>query len=85
MSRDPLVRGALVGWRRSDSDNGAVLRLQVARTSADFREHSYDRIEIALNDRQLRSFTRDMVRAAQDRHIRLFARRSLLNRLLGRR
>jgi hypothetical protein len=78
---DPVVRGALVGWRQSQSEHGAVLRLQVARSAADVRDRSWDKVEIALNERQLRSFARDLVRAAHERDLRLFARRPLWERM----
>lgn len=81
---DPLVRGALVGWRQATSEHGAVLRLQVARSVADARERSFDKIEIALNDRQLRSFARDLVRTARQRDLKLFARRTLWERVHDR-
>jgi hypothetical protein len=80
----PVVRGALAGWRQSPSEHGTVLRLQVARTVDDARNKSFDKVEIALNERQLRSFTRDLVRVAAERDIRLFSRRSLWARLQGR-
>ena len=82
---EPRVRGALVGWRQSRSEHGAVLRLQVARSAEDFHARSLDKVELALNDRQLRSLARDLIRAAQGRDLHpLFARRTLWARVQRR-
>lgn len=65
------IIGALAGWKRDKSENGTVITLQVAQNSSAFSEKSFDLVAIALNDRQLRSFTRDLQRAAADRKIKL--------------
>ena len=81
MNKDPQVRGALVGWQRTDSAHGAVLRLQVARSSAEYRQRDWETVEVALNERQLRSLARDLARATRDRNIPLFAPTGLWGRL----
>ncbi len=88
MAEELLFSGALVGWRQEKSDHGMVLRLQVARSLDDYRERGLDRIDLALNDRQLRSLTRDLVRMSDSRDLSLFAPNGMLQRLrrrLGRR
>jgi hypothetical protein len=81
MQEDVRVRGALVGWRRTNSTYGVVLRLKVARTAADYRERNLESVEVALNERQLRSFARDLARATHDRNIHLFPPMGLWGRL----
>lgn len=78
--------GALVGWRRSESEHGIVLLMQLAATGDDARNLDFDRVTLALNDRQLRSLARDLQRAADQRGLDLWGRRkrSLLSRILAR-
>lgn len=78
------IIGALAGWKRSKSENGTVITLQVARNSSAFDEKSFDVVAIALNDRQLRSFVRDLQRAAVDRQIELWGKPKRLTRLASR-
>ena len=66
--------GALIGWRRVESEHGIVLRLQVARTADDVWTNRWETLDLALNDRQLRSLTRDLMRAATARKLDLFSR-----------
>ena len=73
--RKPLSRGALVGWRRQGTETGCLVTLQVASSADDFVSQSFDRVELALNDRQLRSLARDLARAAEERGLQLRARR----------
>ncbi len=68
------VRGALAGWRRASTDHGCLLKLQVAPTVADFSAKQFDTVEIALNDRQLRSLARDLARAASGRGVELHSK-----------
>jgi hypothetical protein len=72
----------LVGWRRTPARSGIVLSLQLVRSVADFREHRFERLAIALNDRQLRSLARDLQRAAAARGLDLFAQPTGWRRLL---
>lgn len=75
------IIGALAGWKRDKSENGTIITFQVARNSAAFDEKSFDMVAIALNDRQLRSFTRDLQRAAADRQIKLWGKPKRFTRL----
>ena len=75
----PIGRGgALIGWRRAESDHGIVVRLQIAASADDVRNQRWETIDLALNDRQLRSLTRDLMRAAKQRGLDLFAPKSRL-------
>ncbi|MBO9603697.1 MAG: hypothetical protein J7496_14435 [Novosphingobium sp.] len=71
-----IARGALAGWRRTPSGHGIVLTLQVAESVAAFERKEFDRVELALNDRQLRSLARDLERAARSRGMDLRAPRA---------
>ncbi|WP_336972323.1 hypothetical protein [Sphingobium aromaticiconvertens] len=77
------IVGALAGWKRDKSENGTVITLQVARDSSAFDEKSFDLVAIALNDRQLRSFARDLQRAAEDRQIKLWGKQKRFTRLVS--
>lgn len=77
-----LARGALGGWKRSPSEHGIRLTLQVAPSVEEFHERRFGHVEIALNDRQLRSLTRDLMRASRERDLTLFARRPWWRKLL---
>ena len=70
------LSGALVGWKRTNSLNGIVLTVQLARTQTALAEQNLDNISLAMNDRQLRSLARDLQRAARDRGIDLWAKPS---------
>lgn len=69
------VRGALAGWKRSVTDHGVVVTVQVATTPERFQARDFDEVQLALNDRQLRSFARDLARAARERGMELAAPR----------
>ncbi|MEG8018032.1 hypothetical protein C8J46_10226 [Sphingomonas sp. PP-F2F-A104-K0414] len=69
------VTGALVGWKRVPSSNGIMLTIQVAGTAADYAAGRLTRVSVALNDRQLRSLTRDLGRASTSRGLDLRAPR----------
>jgi hypothetical protein len=69
------LRGALAGWRRHSTEHGCMLIMQVAGSAEDFSSKQFDKVEIALNDRQLRSLTRDLMRASSERGIQLWAER----------
>jgi len=65
------ISGALVGWARQSSRHGIVMTLQVVHSAADYRDHRYHKVSVALNDRQLRSLARDLARAARARGLSL--------------
>ena len=69
------VTGALAGWRRTRARHGIVLSLQVATSADDRVQERLGRVDLALNERQLRSLARDLVRAAEERDIQVFARK----------
>ena len=66
---------ALVGWKRTSTRNGIVLTLQLTETRANFASCEFEKVSVALNERQLRSLARDLTRAAEERGITLFARK----------
>lgn len=72
MHRQPIV-GALIGWKREQSEHGIVISFQLITPEAAAHDGGCDRVSLALNDRQLRSLTRDLQRAAAERGIRLWA------------
>lgn len=75
--RDPAqleISGALIGWERLSTRNGVIMNLQLVETSAQYKDKAYHRVAMALNDRQLRSLARDLIRAAKRRGIDLGAR-----------
>jgi len=74
----------LVGWKRTETEHGCVLTLQLARTGSDFAEQKHLRTTFVMNERQLRSFARDLTRAANERGIELFSRPPWWRRLLRR-
>lgn len=84
----PRTPAIVAGWRREQSANGIVLTMQIAFTRQQADKRNWEKLPLVLNDRQLRSLTRDLTRAAQERGIRLFATapwwRRLLTRLFGR-
>lgn len=65
---------SLIGWKRQRTLNGIVLTMQLVRTVEDVRTGQIAEMNIALNDRQLRSLARDLTRAAGERGIELFYR-----------
>ncbi|PAX06326.1 hypothetical protein [Sphingomonas lenta] len=66
--------GALAGWKRSEVEHGVVLALQLVRSADAYRERDFDVVEVTMNDRQLRSLARDLIRAAHARGLDLHAR-----------
>ena len=76
------VSGALAGWRRTRTSHGIVLSLQVAASAEDVRSNTLGRVDLALNDRQLRSLAPDLVRATEQRDMEVFARAPWWQRLL---
>jgi hypothetical protein len=65
------VIGALVGWKWEPTESGVIVRLQVAESRDAYAERRFDMVDIALNERQLRSLARDLTRAAEQRGIAL--------------
>lgn len=65
----------LSGWKRTRTAHGIVLTLQLIDSPADFAAQRFEKVNVAMNDRQLRSFARDITRAAQDRGLDLFAKK----------
>jgi len=76
------ITGGLVGWKRIDAAHGCVLVLQIAAERSQFYDGKAQQVSVVLNDRQLRSFTRDLQRAATKRNLQLWAKPNLLRRLL---
>jgi hypothetical protein len=77
------LTGGLVGWHRIDTQNGCILVLQLAQRREEFYNGNAQQISFALNDRQLRSLTRDLHRAADKRNLKLWAKPSIWKRMLG--
>jgi hypothetical protein len=75
MSDSPALLGALAGWRRTGTDSGCVLELQLVASKQDFEARNFIRVDMALNDRQLRSLARDLARAAEERGVRLWGKK----------
>ena len=71
---DEGARG-VAGWRRFDGEHGIVLRIQVFANARAFAEERLERVDLVLNDRQLRSLARDLARAAEQRGLDLRAKR----------
>lgn len=69
------MAAALIGWKRSLSDHGIILSLQLASSREDAQNREFDSVSLALNDRQLRSLARDLQRAADERGLKLWANR----------
>lgn len=68
---DRRIVGALIGWKRRPTQNGIILMLQVLTPGAFALRGDFDNVTVVLNDRQLRSFARDLQRAAMSRGISL--------------
>jgi hypothetical protein len=77
------IIGALAGWKHEPSGGGLKLTLQIAESAKDFEEKAFQQIIVALNTRQLRSFARDIVRAAESQDIPLFARKKGIMQRIG--
>jgi hypothetical protein len=70
------VTGPLIGWRREPSDHGIILVLQVVENREQARRKDFTHVNLALNDRQLRSLTRDLIRASESRGLSLASKPS---------
>lgn len=64
MPSKSIMTGALVGWTRHAAEHGIILSLRLVRSRQDYQEERFHNVSIALNDRQLRSLTRDLMRSA---------------------
>lgn len=71
-----LTTGALAGWSRHETRHGIVMTLQIATSAEAFHQRQFDEVNVVLNERQLRSFARDLARSAKTRGIELTAKRS---------
>jgi len=78
------ISGALIGWARHSSRHGVVMTLQIVQNAAEYQDHRYHRVSMALNDRQLRSLARDLARAARGRGISLRSKPPLRKRIWQR-
>lgn len=85
MAEPDLIAGALAGWQRDMTHYGCVLTLQIAQSQDEFADREFQRVIVALNDRQLRSLARDLERAAERRGIKLWGKPRGLARLFRRR
>jgi hypothetical protein len=81
--RSDLVaaRGALVGWKRLSADQSCLLTLQVANSAKAYREREFDLVELALNQRQLRSLARDLCRAAGEQGVPVWGKPNFWERV----
>lgn len=66
---------ALAGWKRIHGEHGIVLTLQLVDSVEQYQARDFERVEVALNDRQLRSLARDLARAARTRGVELYPKR----------
>jgi hypothetical protein len=66
-----VATGALVGWERNPAAYGIILRMQILTTRDDEGFSNFVEVQVALNDRQLRSLARDLRRAADERGLQL--------------
>lgn len=64
--------GALVAWEHEPTEHGVALTMRVARTVAEFRAVEGPQVNVILNDRQLREFAIDIVKAATERGIEFY-------------
>lgn len=62
----PVELGALIGWTRQRSLNGNVLKLQCARSVAAAKAGDVTECFLALNVRQLRALSQDLLHAADE-------------------
>jgi hypothetical protein len=80
--RSNTIVGALVGWKREPSQNGMIISLQVLDPQTKVEDKQFQRVSLALNDRQLRSLARDLQRAADERGLTLWGGSKLRSRYL---
>lgn len=79
--RQEYISGALIDWERRSSDHGIIITLHVAEAGMRGGHH---RISTALNDRQLRALTRDLIRASRARGLSIESRIPLRTRIWRR-
>lgn len=66
---------AVAGWSRHHGEHGIMLRMQLVDSVAGHRRREFEKVDLVLNDRQLRSLARDLARAAEARGLDLRAKR----------
>ncbi|MCW2336618.1 hypothetical protein M2337_000851 [Sphingobium sp. B2D3A] len=79
--RQEYISGALIDWERRGADHGVILTLHIAESGMRGGHH---RVSTALNDRQLRALTRDLMRAARARGLSIESRTPLRTRIWRR-
>ena len=79
--RQEHISGALIDWERRGSDHGIIVTLHVAEAGMRGGHH---RLSVALNDRQLRALTRDLMRASRARGLSVESRTPFRTRLWRR-
>ena len=52
-----------------------MLELQLVASKEDFEARNFIRVDMVLNDRQLRSLARDLARAAEERGVQLWGKK----------
>jgi hypothetical protein len=72
--------GALVSWKLQSTQNGCVLTLQLVASVQDFKNRKFRIARLTMNDRQLQSFARDIIRATDRRGVKIQAPPSLWER-----
>ena len=65
-THDPVMLGALLGWKRIPIGTGAVVRVQVTRSLRRDHEDFVDEYDVALTANQLRILGEDLIRAADE-------------------
>ena len=75
------ISGALLEWERRGSTHGVIVTLHIAESGMGGGFHS---VSMALNDRQLRAFTRDLNKASRARGIVVEIPKPLRTRLWNR-
>lgn len=67
---DGETDGMLVDWNHQQSDRGIILSARVLGTDRNHESRFGALLRLTLNDRQLRAFTIDLVKASMMRGIR---------------
>lgn len=83
MARTGSIVGALAGWRRQMTPRGCIFKLEITDSAAPCDEGDFHHVEIVLDDQQIGSFARDLLRTADRRGIDLWPRPTLVAQLLG--
>jgi hypothetical protein len=83
MARTGLIMGALAGWRRQMTPTGCVFKLEITEHADPGEEDDFRHVDIILDDKQIGSLARDLLRAADRRGIDLWPKPTLVGQLLG--